>query len=94
MQQPLSPSTVIPVPPYDRNAIANTTPTSPALSDTPMVAAPPVLAGDAPELVPLAVDFAPLAPELAVAPDGVGRPVYSDALVYVTQFELGAGVAV
>jgi hypothetical protein len=61
-----------PAPSYDKNTIANTTPTSPAPSDTPMVAAPPVLAGDAPELVLLDVDFAPLAPELAVAPDGVG----------------------
>jgi hypothetical protein len=59
-------------PSYDKNAIANTTPTSPAPSDTPMVAAPPVLAGDALELVLLDVDFAPLAPELAVAPVGVG----------------------
>jgi hypothetical protein len=59
-------------PSYDKNTIANTTPASPAPSDTPMVAAPPVLAGDAPELVLLPVDFAPLAPELVVAPDGVG----------------------
>lgn len=66
-------NTMTPALSYDKNAIANTTPTSPAPSDTPIVAAPPVLAGDAPELVLLAVDFAPLAPEeLVVAPDGVG----------------------